>query len=99
MRLRPPPHTLTFAEISRSSTTGAQLARLFAWTCFCNGLLHSRERFGAFVSEHEIPFPGSRDFGSKRPGSNKGPLRGKTEHLMLAGPFSWRSARWVTPMP
>jgi hypothetical protein len=28
-----------------------------------------RSRFGAFVSAGKIPFPGNRDFGSKRRGS------------------------------
>jgi hypothetical protein len=47
-------------------------------------------RFGAFVSGHEIPFPGNRDFGSKRRGSNARLLRRKVEHLVLAGPFGWQ---------
>ena len=35
--------------------------------------LNLRARFGAFVSAHEIPFPGNGDFGSKRRSSNPQP--------------------------
>ena len=38
-----------------------------------------RGRFGDFVSVHEIPFPGNRDFGSKRRGSNAGLLSREAE--------------------
>jgi hypothetical protein len=38
-----------------------------------------RARFGALVSAHEIPFPGNRDFGSKRRGSNAGLLSREAE--------------------
>ena len=42
--------------------------------------------FGAFVSVHEIPFPGSRDF-SSRDVLKYVAIGWKAKHLVLAGPF------------
>jgi hypothetical protein len=44
--------------------------------------------FEPFVSAQEIPFPGNRDVGSKRRGSNARLLAGKAKYLVLPGPFS-----------
>lgn len=38
----------------------------------------------------KIAFPGSRDPCCRRLGSNAGSVRGKTEHVVLPGPFGWQ---------
>jgi hypothetical protein len=87
MGLRPPPRTPTLTEISRFSALAPN------WPASLRGPVSAKASsnflacFGAFVSVHEIPFPGNRDFSSKRRGSNARLLGGKAKHLVLAGPF------------
>jgi hypothetical protein len=82
-----PPRTPTLTEISRFSALAPN------WPASLRGPVSAKASsnflacFGAFVSVHEIPFPGNRDFSSKRRGSNARLLGGKAKHLVLAGPF------------
>jgi hypothetical protein len=59
---------------------------------FCDsvsvGVIGSRSGcFGAFVSSRKIAFPGNRDFGSQRLGSNARLLSEKAKHQVLLRPF------------
>jgi hypothetical protein len=56
-------------------------------------------RFESLVSAREIRFPGTRDFGSKRRGSNTRLFGGKAEYLVLAGPFSRQDCEAGDAMP
>jgi hypothetical protein len=48
-----------------------------------HALLKTMACESAFISAGKIPFPGNRDFGSKRPGSTVRLLSRKSEQLML----------------
>ena len=66
-----PPRIPTFKEISRPCGNCRRIGRLVD---VISSLLASlgifQGNFVAFVSAHKIPFPGNRDSGSKRHGSN-----------------------------
>jgi hypothetical protein len=58
-----PPRIPTFAEISRSLQTSAQLAGFFAHVYSLQRVSQDlRGGFGAFISGREIPFPGNPRF-------------------------------------
>ena len=82
-----PPRTPTLTEISRFSALAPNWPASLRGPVSAKASSNFLARFGAFVSVHEIPFPGNRDFSSKRRGSNARLLGGKAKHLVLAGPF------------
>src|ERR1700722_6418336 len=60
--------------------TSAQLAELWRELRLCRRVpVNFSGCFVAFVSAHKIPFPGNRDAGSKRRGSNSGQLLSKDQ--------------------
>ncbi len=71
---------------------------------FCDsvsvGVIGSRSGcFGAFVSSRKITFPGNRDFGSQRLGSNARLLSEKAKHQVLLRPFCGQVGEVRQPIP
>ena len=62
MRLRPPPRSPTFREISRQLANSPRIGGAER-ECSVSAMAHAKlvRHFSAFVSGREIPFPGNGD--------------------------------------
>jgi hypothetical protein len=69
----------------RSAVSTDASARLGTLPVSATASLNIRSGFGLFVSALKIPFPGNRDFGSKRLGSNTLIIAASLKHSRLGG--------------